>query len=210
VIVTQPPPLEIRGLRRSFGGAVVLDHLDLELGSGERVALRGPNGSGKTTLLRCIAGTLAPTEGQVRVGGHRAGSRPACAQLGASLSQERSFYLRLTGGENLLFFARVRGLVRGQAEAAVAALVEELELAGIAARRVDRCSTGMVQQLAFARSLLGEPRLLLLDEPTRSLDQGAVGRLWGAVERRPQLALLIATHRADDAARCGRELDLAN
>jgi ABC-type multidrug transport system ATPase subunit len=208
--VTQQPPLEIRGLSRSFADAVILDHLDLEVATGDRVALRGPNGSGKTTLLRCIAGTLAPTEGEVRVGGHPAGSRPACAVLGASLSQERSFYLRLTGRENLLFFARVRGLGRARAEDAVSALVEELELADIAARRVDRCSTGMVQQLAFGRSLLGEPRLLLLDEPTRSLDKEAVERLWGAVDRRPELALLIATHRVDDAARCGRELDLAN
>jgi ABC-type multidrug transport system ATPase subunit len=207
--VTQPPPLEIRGLTRSFAQAVVLEALDLDVTAGERIALRGPNGSGKTTLLRCIAGTLAPSAGTVRVGGHPAGSRPACALLGASLSQERSFYLRLTGRENLRFFARVRGLPAGRAEAAVKALEEELELADIASRRVDRCSTGMVQQLAFARSLLGEPRLLLLDEPTRSLDEGAVERLWAAVDRRPELALLIATHRRDDAARCGRELDLA-
>ena len=207
--MTQPPLLEIRGLTRSFASAVVLSALDLNVAPGERVALRGPNGSGKTTLLRCIAGTLAPSAGEVRVGGHHAGTRPARALLGASLSQERSFYLRLTGRENLLFFARIRGLARGEADAAVAAVEEELELADIAARRVDRCSTGMVQQLAFARSLLGEPRLLLLDEPTRSLDEGAVVRLWGAVERRPELALLIATHRRDDAERCGRELDLA-
>jgi ABC-2 type transport system ATP-binding protein len=208
--VTQNPPLEIRGLTRSFAGVVVLDHVDLDLETGERVALRGPNGSGKTTLLRCIAGTLAPSAGQVRVGGHLAGSRPACALLGASLSQERSFYLRLTGRENLRFFARVRGLSSAQADSAVAALEDELQLADIAPRRVDRCSTGMVQQLAFARSLLGEPRLLLLDEPTRSLDAGAVERLWAAVDRRPELALLIATHRADDGARCGREIGLAD
>lgn len=207
--MTQPPPLEIRGLRRSFAAAVVLNDLDLDVAAGERVALRGPNGSGKTTLLRCIAGTLAPTAGEVRVGGHVAGTRPARALLGASLSQERSFYLRLTGRENLRFFARVRGLAGDQASAAVAALEDELQLADIVARRVDRCSTGMVQQLAFARSLIGEPRLLLLDEPTRSLDEGAVERLWAAVDRRPELALLIATHRADDADRCGRELDLA-
>jgi ABC-type multidrug transport system ATPase subunit len=206
--VTQPSPLEIRGLTRSFAGTVVLDTLDLDVAPGERVALRGPNGSGKTTLLRCVAGTLAPTAGEVRVGGHPAGTRPARALLGASLSQERSFYLRLTGRENLRFFARVRGL-GAEAVAAVAALEDELELADIAARRVDRCSTGMVQQLAFARSLLGEPSLLLLDEPTRSLDDGAVNRLWGAVDRRPGMAVLIATHRRDDAARCGRELNLA-
>ncbi|MEA2273340.1 MAG: type transport system ATP-binding protein [Solirubrobacteraceae bacterium] len=207
--MSQPPPLQIRGLTRSFAQAVVLDGLDLDVAAGERVALRGPNGSGKTTLLRCVAGTLAPTDGDVRVGGHAAGTRGARQLLGASLSQERSFYLRLTGGDNLRFFARVRGLGTAQADAAVASLEEELELATISARRVDRCSTGMVQQLAFARALIGDPSLLLLDEPTRSLDEGAVSRLWGALERRSGLAVLIATHRKEDASRCERELDLA-
>jgi len=193
-----------------FAQAVVLENLDLEVARGERVGLRGPNGSGKTTLLRCVAGTLAPSAGEVRIGGHEAGTRAARQQIGASLSQERSFYLRLTGRENLRFFARVRGLGGAEADAAVASLEQELELSTIAARRVDRCSTGMVQQLAFARSLIGDPSLLLLDEPTRSLDEGAVARLWGALERRPDLAVVIATHRREDATRCARELDLAS
>jgi ABC-type multidrug transport system ATPase subunit len=199
----------IRGLRRTFGEAVVLDGLDLALAAGERVALRGPNGSGKTTLLRCLAGTVKPTAGEVRVGGHVAGTLRARRLLGASLSQERSFYLRLSGRENLRFFARLRGLAAREATAAVSRVEEELELAAIASQRVDRCSTGMVQQLGFARALLTEPALLLLDEPTRSLDDGAIGRLWQALERRPATAVLIATHRAEDAERCDRQVHLA-
>ena len=127
---------------------------------------------------------------------------------GVSLSQERSFYLRLSGRDNLLFFAGVRGIRRGDAVRMVEALEEELELGAILAKRVDRCSTGMVQQLAFARALIGVPRILLLDEPTRSLDAEATERLWRAVEARPHLALLIATHREDDVARCQRRIDL--
>jgi ABC-type multidrug transport system ATPase subunit len=151
---------------------------------------------------------VTPTAGEIAIAGHPAGSLPARRLTGTSLSQERSFYLRLTGRENLLFFAGVRGVARNPARAAVAALEDELELGSIAKRAVFTCSTGMVQQLALARALLGNPSLLLLDEPTRSLDDDAVGRLWAALDRRPQVALLMATHHADDAARCARELRL--
>ena len=202
------PILSVRGLTRAFGDQVIVRDLDLQVGPGERVALRGPNGSGKTTILRCITGALLPTAGEVRVGGHEAGSQAASRKLGASLSQDRSFYLRLTGHENLLFFAQLRHGSRADALAQVRALVEELEIEDIVAKRLDSCSTGMLQQVGFARALLGAPHLFVLDEPTRSLDQGAKGRLWAALERRPETAVVIATHLPDDVEHCGRHVDL--
>jgi ABC-type multidrug transport system ATPase subunit len=138
----------------------------------------------------------------VRVGGHRAGDLAARRLVGASLSQERSFYLRLSGRTNLLFFARIRYEDRREGARAVDALIEELEIADVAATRVDRCSTGMVQQLGIARALLGNPSVLLLDEPTRSLDADARGRLWGALGRRPKAVALIATHLDEDVKLC--------
>jgi ABC-type multidrug transport system ATPase subunit len=206
--LTDEPVLSVEGLARRFGGRDVVADLDLELGSGERVALCGPNGAGKTTVLRCIAGTVSPTRGRITVLRHPAGSMDARRWTGVSLSQDRSFYLRLSGRNNLLFFAGVRGIRRDDAVPMVDALEQELELGAILAKRVDRCSTGMVQQLALARALIGAPRLLLLDEPTRSLDAEATERLWRAVEVRPELAVLIATHRNDDVARCDRRIDL--
>ena len=200
--------LEIHGLGRRFGNQVVLDGLDARVAPGERVALWGPNGSGKTTLLRCAAGTVAPTEGRVTIAGHEAGSYEARRLTGASLSQERSFYLRLSGRSNLLFFARVRGLANRESSRHVRALEEELQLSAILAERVDQCSTGMVQQLAFARALLGDPKVLLLDEPTRSLDGDAVSRLWIALDRRRAAAVLLATHIRADIERCDRQLEL--
>lgn len=95
------------------------------------------------------------------------------------ISLDRSVYLCLTGAENLLLFGRLRGMSR----AAAAALGEELELGEILGTRADRCSSGMLQQLGFARSLLGEPPLLLLDEPMGSLDDDARSRIWTALER---------------------------
>jgi ABC-type multidrug transport system ATPase subunit len=203
------PVLTIEGLWRRFGTRDVVRSLDLAVGPGERVALCGPNGSGKTTVIRCISGTLTPTSGRIWIGGHEAGTLEARQLIGVSLSQERSFYLRLSGRENLAFFARVRGYAARQAARLVAGLEEELELGDILAERVDRCSTGMVQQLAFARALLGDPGLLLLDEPTRSLDRDAFARLWAAVDRRPRTALLIATHNEEDVDRCHQRVTLS-
>ena len=201
--------LAVRGLTRDFDRRTVLGPVDLELGAGERVALRGPNGSGKSTLLRCIAGTLLPTSGTITVAGLPAGTLNARALVGVSLSQERSFDLRLSGRANLRLFARLRGLGARAATAAVAALESELDLGDIADKWVANCSTGMTQQLAFARSLLGDPALVLLDEPTRSLDEGARGRLWAAIDRRPRLAVVVATHNDDDVHHCPERLELA-
>ena len=199
--------LVIDDLSRNFGEHEVINSLNLELERGERIAFVGPNGSGKSTVLRCIAGTLAPTQGRIAVGGHAAGSLEARELLGASFSQERSFYLRMTGRANLLFFARLRHGSKRQALKAVEAIEEELEISHIAKVRVDQCSSGMTQQLALARAFLGDPSLIILDEPTRSLDKEARRRLWDAIERRPESALVLASHLDEDIDRCGRRID---
>jgi ABC-type multidrug transport system ATPase subunit len=204
----KPKILSVQRISRRFGAHDVLRAVDFTLEPGERVALRGPNGSGKTTLLRCIAGTLEPSGGRILVGEHEAGTVQARRLVGASLSQERSFYQRLSGHTNLVFFARLRYADKKSATAGVDAIIEELDIGEIAGEHVDRCSTGMVQQLAFARALIGEPALLLLDEPTRSLDEDAVGRLWDALDRRRGTALVVATHSDHDLSRCDERLDL--
>jgi ABC-type multidrug transport system ATPase subunit len=201
--------VEAQGVRRSFGRREVLGGVDLVVERGERVALRGPNGSGKSTLLRCVLGSIQPSAGTVLVCGEPAGTLEARRRIGATLSQDRSFYLRLSGRDNLLFFARLRLPSLRAARAEVQQVVDELEIGAIAAQRVSRCSTGMTQQLGFARALLGAPAALLLDEPTRSLDEGATAGMWAALDRRPDLAVLIATHRDEDVTHCHRTHDLA-
>jgi ABC-type multidrug transport system ATPase subunit len=201
--------LEVDGLVRRFATGRTIGPFSLSLAKGERVALTGPNGSGKSTILRCVVGTVEPTEGKLSVAGHPGGSLDAKACIGVSLSQERSFDLRLTGQTNLVLYSRLHHETEADAQESVRTLVDELELDDIAALRVDQCSTGMVQQLALARALVGKPSLLLLDEPTRSLDEAAIERLWGALERRPQTTVVIATHRQEDVARCDRSVSLA-
>jgi ABC-2 type transport system ATP-binding protein len=199
--------VDVRRLVRSFGEQEVIRGLDLKLLPGSRTALVGPNGSGKTTFLRCIAGTVTPDSGEVLIDGNRAGTLEARRLVGISLSQERSFYLRLSGRTNLRFFARLRHTRGRDARRDVAELVDELELSEITARRTDACSSGMLQQLAFARALLGRPSVILLDEPTRSLDEQATARIWAALDRRPETAVLIATHLQDDLERCDSRVD---
>ena len=196
------------GITRAFGGHPVFRGLELSVAECDRNAVRGPNGSGKTTLLRCILGTLTPDSGTITVGGHPAGSIEARRITGASLSQDRSFYLRLTGRENLLLFARLRGASKSAAAREADSIIAELELGTVAAQRADRCSSGQLQQLAFARALLGTPKALLLDEPTRSLDADARERLWAALDRRPEAAVIIATHLDEDITRCTSVFDL--
>jgi ABC-type multidrug transport system ATPase subunit len=200
--------VEVEGLVRSFGARVVLDGVSLHAAQSTRTALIGPNGSGKTTLLRCLLGTLTPDAGRVSVAGFPAGSIDARRLTGATLSQERSFYMRLSARENLLFFAGARGLSSTEAQSSVASVVEELQLEAVAAQRADRCSTGQLQQLAFARALLGEPELLLLDEPTRSLDSDARERLWHALDARPRTTVVYATHLGEDLERATQVIEL--
>jgi len=201
------PAIEVRGLTRRFRGAAVLQRIDLTIGRGERAGVWGPNGSGKTTLLRCLAGTLTPSEGHALVLGHPPGSREARHALGVCLGQERAFYGRLSGRENLLFAARLRMRPR-HAALAVAAICDELALGPFAGRPVERCSAGMRARLALGRALLGQPEVILLDEPARSLDDPASQLVQAALARRPELTVVVASPRRDDLTWCSHVIDL--
>jgi ABC-2 type transport system ATP-binding protein len=204
-----PAVLQVRSLSKQFGAASVFEDVSVALGPGERLGVAGPNGSGKTTLLRCISGTVTPTTGVVTIDGHDGGSLEARSVTGGALANERAFYQRLSGWKNLMFYASLRAADYRAASADVRSIVEELELAPFISDRVDRYSSGMFQQLGLARALLGAPKLLVLDEPTRSLDADAVVRFWGAVGRRPSVSLMLASHRETDLDQCTRRIDLS-
>ena len=202
-----PHAIEAVGVSRGFGDVQVLRALDETVRAGERVALAGGNGAGKTTLLRIVAGTVQPDAGQVRVGGAVAGTTQAKRRTGVCFALDRSFFEPLTAAQNLTIFARMR-LSRREAERAVGRVCEELELGWLADRPVAGFSAGMRGQLGLGRALLADPEVLLLDEPTRSLDDAAVDRMWAALERRPRAAVLMATHRRADIDRCDRTIAL--
>jgi ABC-2 type transport system ATP-binding protein len=158
---------------------VALSGLELGVARGECVAVVGENGAGKSTLLRLIAALLLPDSGALRVldcdvGTVDAGFRRRVCYV---VAEERSFSWRLTGEQNLAFFAALYGLRGAAARARVGQALEIAELRSAARRPVREYSTGMRSRLAFARALLGEPELWLFDEPTRGVDPLAAARL---------------------------------
>lgn len=188
--------LSTRRVARRFGRRVVLEPLDLDLVEGEVVALGGPNGAGKSTLLAILAGALAPSGGDVATAKQaRVGWMP----------QQPALYRRLTPRENLELFARLGGL--GEPGAAVARALEAVGLAK-EERRAAELSVGNVQRLNLAIGLLGEPDVLLLDEPTASLDVAQRQRLWRLVDglRAAGGAVLFATHNLEEARRSADRL----
>jgi ABC-2 type transport system ATP-binding protein len=156
-----------------------LRNVSFVIGEGEIFGLIGPNGAGKTTLTKVIATLIQPSEGEVTVKGHDtvADDELVRRDVGLSGAEERSFYWRLTAEQNLLFFARLHGLGSRKAQARISELFDLLELQDQARRRFAELSTGNKQRLSVARALLSSPSVLLLDEPTRSLDPIAAGRM---------------------------------
>ena len=193
-MVPGAPLLTARGVARRFGRRLVLQPLDLELREGDVVALGGPNGAGKSTLLAILAGALSPSAGEI-----------VCPEPGEVgwMPQQPALYRRLTARENLELFARLGGLE----QPAVAAALESVGLEA-EERRAAELSVGNVQRLNLAVALLGEPRVLLLDEPTASLDVAHRRRLWQLVEdvRGRSGAVLFATHNLEEARRTAGRL----
>lgn len=172
-------------LRRKFKPPVeALRNVSFEIHEGEIFGLIGPNGAGKTTLTKIIATLIQPTSGAVSVKGHDtvADDQSVRRNVGLAGAEERSFYWRLTAEQNLLFFARLYGLGNRTAQRRLAELFELFDLQDIARRRFAELSTGNKQRLAVARAMLAQPPVLLLDEPTRSLDPIAATRMRSTIK----------------------------
>lgn len=198
-------PVWVRDVRKRFGPTEALRGVDVTVGEGEIVVLLGPNGAGKSTLMRILATAVIADGGQVRVGGVDviADPRSARANLGIVLADERSFYWRLSGRANLQYFASLHGMRRREARVAATEVLAAVGLADAGDRRVDRYSTGMRARLGLGRALLGNPRVLLLDEPTRSVDPLGtieVRELVVRTARERRVAILLATHDLHEAA----------
>ena len=168
--------------------------------AGEAVALMGPNGAGKSTLLRILATLIIPTRGRATIGGfdvERNGAQ-ARKQFGYHTGGDEGFYTRLTARENLLFFASMNNITGVLAHERISRISTWLGLGQDLDRQVRTLSTGMTHRLGLGRAMLHEPGILLLDEPTRSLDPLAASEfrrlLKDEIVRREGTTLLFASH----------------
>jgi ABC-2 type transport system permease protein len=185
-----------------------VDRVSLAVRRGEIFGLLGPNGAGKSTLVRLLCTLIVPTSGRGRVWGHDLGEETAVkAHVGLAAGAERGFYWRLSGRDNLRFCGALQGLSQDWIRRRIDALDQALGLGEALEKRFDRLSTGMRRRLDLARALLHAPPVLFLDEPSRSLDPGATGRLHEQIRSiaRSGHTIFLVTHQLDEAeALCDR------
>ncbi|MFD6451699.1 ATP-binding cassette domain-containing protein [Nocardia sp. NPDC060220] len=182
--MTSPPPpaLSIRRLHKTYGSHVVLDDLDLDITAGTVFALLGPNGAGKTTLVRILATLSRPDRGDVRLFEHDLAQAPdTIRRLIGVTGQYAAVDGVLTGAENLRLTGRLLHLGKDETRRRGDALLERFDLVDAADKPVASYSGGMRRRLDLAMSLMGEPRMVFLDEPTTGLDPRSRRDLWSAI-----------------------------
>jgi ABC-2 type transport system ATP-binding protein len=198
-------PVAFRRVRAFFRRPVkepveALRDVSFAVETGEIFGLIGRNGAGKTTLTKIVATLVQPTTGSVSVHGHDSvhQDEQVRREIGLATAEERSFYWRLTAEQNLMFFARLHGLSDRAAKQRINELFAQLELEEGARRRFGELSTGNKQRLAVARAMLANPPVLLLDEPTRSLDPLAAARMRDMIrslaQQDPPVSILFTSH----------------
>jgi ABC-2 type transport system ATP-binding protein len=191
--------ISVRDLRVRRGGKAVLPGLSCEVAPGTVTGLLGPSGSGKTTLMRSIVGVQLVESGEVTVGGLPAGS-PALRRRIGYVTQAPSVYNDLTVRENLRYFARILGAPAGRIEETI----ETVALGGQAGQVVHTLSGGERSRVSLATALLGNPDVLVLDEPTVGLDPVLRRDLWQTFHELAEdgTTLLVSSHVLDEASRC--------
>jgi ABC-2 type transport system ATP-binding protein len=203
--------IEVRGLTKSFGDTIAVDHVDLDVAAGEIVGFLGPNGSGKTTTIRMLCGLLRPDAGEGTCLGYdiRSQAERIKAETGY-MTQRFSFYEDLTIRENLQFVARLYDL-RPRRET-VERTLADLGLADRQDQLAGQLSGGWKQRLALAACIMHRPKLLLLDEPTAGVDPKARREFWDEIHALAGqgLTVLVSTHYMDEAERCHRIVYIAD
>ena len=175
--MTSATSIQVQGVSKQFGEKMVLKDITLAVPSAQIFGLLGPSGSGKTTLVRMIAGIDAPTSGQVHVLGQKMPQLAMLSQIGY-MAQSDALYTELTAQENLAFFAALYGLKGAKCKQRIQAVMELVDLSDHLKKQVSNYSGGMKRRLSLAISLLHEPSILILDEPTVGIDPVLRKSIW--------------------------------
>jgi ABC-2 type transport system ATP-binding protein len=195
--------IDVAGLSKSFGGRTVVDDVAIQVGRGRICGFLGPNGSGKTTTIRMLCGLLTPDAGHgTCLGFDILRDQAAIKREVGYMTQRFSFYEDLSIRENLDFVARMYGVP--DARTRVAEALERLGLAGRQRQLAGALSGGWKQRMALAASILHDPKLLLLDEPTAGVDPKARREFWDQIRglATSGITVLVSTHYMDEAERC--------
>jgi ABC-2 type transport system ATP-binding protein len=174
--------IEVAGLRKSFGDKVVLDGIDLRVSEGAVFALLGPNGAGKTTMVQILSTLIGADAGELRVAGHDPARDPDAVRSAIGVTGQFSAVDQLlTGEENLLLMADLHHLDRAEGKRRAAELLERFDLADAARKPAGTYSCGMLRRLDLAMTLVGDPRIIFLDEPTAGLDPRSRRTMWQTI-----------------------------
>ncbi|MFM9587964.1 ATP-binding cassette domain-containing protein [Streptomyces scabiei] len=177
--VPSPDAISAIGLRKSFGDRTVLDGIDLAVPEGTIFSLLGPNGAGKTTVVKILSTLIGADAGQVRIGGHDLAADPQAARAAIGVTGQFSAVDGLiTGEENMLLMADLHHLPRSEGRRVTAELLERFDLTEAAGKPASTYSGGMKRRLDIAMTLVGDPRIIFLDEPTTGLDPRSRHTMW--------------------------------
>jgi ABC-2 type transport system ATP-binding protein len=196
--------------REKKGRTCALENISFAISPGKILALLGPNGSGKTTLLKLVSTMLLPDSGRVLVRSADTlnGAQSVRQQVGFAVWSERSFFPRLSARENLDFFAALDDISRSSRAGRIECMLHSVGLGKHADTLVMKFSSGMFQRLGMARALIKAPSVLLLDEPTRSIDPESAQYCWHLIRSLANegTTVLLATHSFEEAVRLGDQV----
>jgi len=207
--VSTPIAIRATGLRKSYGDHVVLDGIDLDIAEGTVFALLGPNGAGKTTTVHILSTLIGADGGEVQVAGHDIAKEPDAVRAVIGLTGQFSAVDRLfTGEENLRLMADLRHLGKAEGRRRVAELLEQFDLVDAATKPVGVYSGGMKRRLDLAMTLVGDPRIIFLDEPTAGLDPRSRRVMWDIIHDLVArgVTIFLTTQYLDEADRLAHRI----
>lgn len=192
--------IELKNIAKSFGKQNVLKNINLNVQQGQIVGLIGPSGSGKSTIIKIALGMEVADKGTAEIFEAKMPNRKLLSKIGY-MAQTDALYMTLTGFENLKFYAKMKGIKSSELQLQIDHVAEVVDLKDALNKRVEGYSGGMMRRLSLGIALLGNPKLLILDEPTVGIDPALRRKIWRELKRIKNngQSILITTHMMDEA-----------